>query len=317
MTHSLSRKSFVAGSAATFASINVARAQTHTTIRCSSAPDDDCASVLYGIDSGMFAREGLDVTIAAGNSGAAISAGVLGGSIDLGKSSVVALIVAHAKGLPIQLVAGASLYDSNQKIVDMIVARDSSIQSPKDLPGKVISVSALNDLYSIAASAYVDHAGAAWRDVKYVELPSASAPAALIAHRIDAVTLTTPALSMALATGKVRIVGYPYNAIADHFVRAGWFATKDYVSANADAIARFRHVVKEAAAFVNANPAKLTNLLASFTKQEVDLIAKSPRSINVGPVEPKLLQPVIDCSFKYGAIAASFASADMLAPGAA
>ena len=33
------------------------------------------------------------------------------------------------------------------------------------------------------------------------------------------------------------------------------------------------------------------------------MIARMPRSISVGKVDPKLLQPCIDAAFKYGAIA--------------
>jgi len=234
----------------------------------------------------------------------------------MGKSSVVALISAHQRGVPFLLVAGSALYDVNQKIVGMLVASDSSIAGPKDLPGKIVGVPSLNDLYSIANDAFVDRAGGAWRDVKTVEVSSASAPAALLAHRIDAVTVTTPVLQAAMDTGKVRDIGDPFSAIADHFVRSAWFATKDFVSANADAVARFRRVVADAATTLNATPAKSISALAAFSKQDPALIARMPRSIFVGRVDPKLLQPCIDAAFKYGAITATFDARDMIAAGA-
>jgi len=312
----ISRRTFTASTCAAVATARAAGAQTPVAIRCSSAPDDDVSAVLYAIDSGMFRRAGLDVSITAGNSGAAIAAAVAGGAIDMGKSSVVALISAHQRGVPFLLVAGSALYDVNQKIVGMLVASDSSIAGPKDLPGKVVGVPSLNDLYSIANDAFVDRAGGAWRDVKTVEVSSASAPAALLAHRIDAVTVTTPVLQAAMDTGKVRDIGDPFSAIADHFVRSAWFATKDFVSANADAVARFRRVVADAATTLNATPAKSISALAAFSKQDPALIARMPRSIFVGRVDPKLLQPCIDAAFKYGAITATFDARDMIAAGA-
>ena len=229
------------------------RAQTPTTIRCSSAPDDDVSSVAYAIDSGMFKKAGLDVTLTSGNSGAAIAAGVAGGAIDIGKSSVISLISAHARGVPFLLVAGAALYDVKQRIVAMLVANDSAITGPKDLPGKTVGVPALNDLYSIANAAFIDRAGGAWREVKNVEMPSPSAPAALIGHRIDAATATTPVLQAAIESGKLRTIGDPFSAIADHFVRGAWFATKDFVTANADAVAALSQKSSaESAAILNA-----------------------------------------------------------------
>jgi len=316
MTVPLSRRTFALSTLALAATTRAAGAQARTTIRCSSSPDDDPASVLYAIDTGMFRKVGLDVTIERGNSGAAISAAVAGGAIDIGKSSVVSLISAHQKGVPFVLVAGAAVYDAAQKNVAMLVASDSTIMGPKDLPGKVVGVPALNDLYTIGNNAFADRAGVAWREIKTVEIPAASAPASVMAHRIDATTVTTPALSAAIETGKVRIIGYPFSSIADHFIRAAWFATKDYVSANADVVARFRKVVAEAAAIVNAKPAQSVAVVAAFTNQSPALIAKMPRAILIGAVDPKLLQPCIDAAFKYGGMAATFEARDMIAPGA-
>ena len=311
-----SRRSFVVSALAVTLTTRAVRAQTRTAIRCSSAPDDDVSSVLYAIDSGMFRRAGLDVTIERGNSGAAISAAVAGGSIDIGKSSVVSLISAHQRGLPFVLVAGAALYNADHPIVAMLVAKDSAIAGPKDLPGKVVAVPALNDLYVIANAAFVDAAGGAWHDIKNVEIPSSSAPDAVVAHRVDATTVTTPVLVAAMDTGKVRIVGYPFSAIAKRFIQAAWFTTKDYASKNADAIVRFRNVVSASAAMINAKPALSAAVLAAFSKQDPQMIARMPRATAIGPVDAKLLQPPIDAAFKYGAISATFDARDMLAPGA-
>jgi NitT/TauT family transport system substrate-binding protein len=293
-----------------------AQSQARVAIRCSSAPDDDVSSVLYAIDAGMFRKAGLDVTIERGNSGAAIAAAVVGGALDLGKSSVVSLISAHQRGLPLVLVAGAALYRAEHPIVAMLAAKDGPITGPKDVPGKTIAVPALNDLYAIANAAFVDAVGGSYKDIKYVELPSAASPAAVLAHRVDAVTVTTPVLVSAMETGKFRIVGYPFSAIAKRFVQAAWFTTRDFNNRNFDAIATFRHVVAESAAIINADHTKSTNVLAAYSHEDTDMIARMPRATAIGPIDHRLLQPPIDAAAKYGAIAASFDARDLLAPGA-
>ncbi len=305
-------------SLAVAAGTRVARAQTagRVAIRCSSAPDDDVSAVLYAIDTGMFRKAGLDVTIERGNSGAAIAAAVVGGAIDLGKSSVVSLISAHQRGLPIVLVAGAAVYRSDRPVVAMIAAKDGPVATAKDVPGKTIAVPALNDLYAIANAAFVDAVGGSYKDIKYVELPSAASPAAVLARRVDAVTLTTPALVSAMDTGNFRIVGYPFSAIAKRFVQAAWFTTRDFANRNFDAVATFRHVVGESAAIINATPSKSAGVLAAFSHEDTAMIARMPRATAVGPIDHRLLQPPIDAAFKYGSIPASFDARDMLAPGA-
>jgi len=312
----LSRRAFVASTLAVAAVPTVARAQSLVPIRCSSAPDDDVSSVLYAIDTGMFRKAGLDVSIVRGNSGAAIGAAVAGGAIDIGKSSVVSLISAHKRGLPFVLVAGAALYQASHPIVAMLCAKDGPIHGPRDVPGKTVAVPALNDLYAIANAAMVDAVGAPWKDIKYIELPSAASPDAVIAHRVDAVSVTTPVLVAALETGKIRIVGYPFSAIAKQFVQAAWFTTRDFADRNIDAVARFRHVIAESARIINAKPSLSAPVLAAFSGLDPALIARMPRATAIGPIDPKLLQPPIDAAFKYGGITASFDAREMLAPGA-
>jgi NitT/TauT family transport system substrate-binding protein len=309
-----SRRGFITTAAATLTAgaLGRAGAQTPVAIRLASAPDDDVSAVLYAIDAGLFRRAGLDVSIERANSGAAVGAAVTGGAIDIGKSSMVSLISAHQRGLPFVLVASSAIYDGDHPLIAMVVAKDGPITTPRDLPGKIVSVQALNDLNSIACAALVDAAGGAWKDVRYIELPTSSAPDALVNHRIDATTITTPALQVALDTGKVRILGYPFSAIAKRFIQAAWFTTRDYAAKNADTVQRFRHVVEAAGTIVNAHSNLSVVPLAAFTGLDPQVIARMPRATAGGPLDPALLQPPIDAAAKYGAIPAPFDARQLL-----
>jgi ABC-type nitrate/sulfonate/bicarbonate transport system substrate-binding protein len=72
------RRRFLAGTAAAAFAPAVARAQSLTPVSVSTSPDEDAVACLYGVASGIFRRNGLDVTVTAANSGAATSAGVIG-----------------------------------------------------------------------------------------------------------------------------------------------------------------------------------------------------------------------------------------------
>lgn len=309
----ISRPLFAAGMLAA-AMTRPAHAQSLVTLRCSSAPDDDVSPFLYARDSGLFRRAGLEVTIDRANSGAAVAAAVAGGSIDIGKSSIVSLIAAHQRGLPFVLVAAAGVYDGDHPDVAMLVAKDTTLRTPRDLIGKVIAVPALGDLYTIANAAFIDAAGAAWKEIKYVEMPSSSSPEAIAGHRVDAATLATPALSVALAAGKVRVFGHPFSAISKRFLRAAWFTTKDYATKNADVVQRFRRALEQAGATVNAHPAESVAAIAAFTGQDPQVIAHMPRALAGTTLDKKLVQPTIDAAFRYGAITASFDATELFAP---
>jgi len=55
-----------------------------------------------------FPQAGLDVTIEKLNSGGAVTAAVAGGGVEIGKSSLVSLMAARAKGIPFVVVAPAA-----------------------------------------------------------------------------------------------------------------------------------------------------------------------------------------------------------------
>ncbi len=310
---SFSRRSFVALAAAAALAPRAVSAQG-LTLRFASAPDDDVSSFLYAQQAGLFKREGLDVTIQRSNSGAAVAAAVAGGSIDIGKSSVMSLISAHNRGLPFVLVAAAGLYSADEPVVAMLVAKDGPVHNAHDLNGKTIAVPALGDLYSIANNSFVDANGGDSKSIRYIEMPSAASPDAVINHRVDAVTLTTPILVGAMETGKVRVIGHPFDAISKRFVQAAWFTTRDFAEKNRDVIDRFQRALHESALYVNAHHADTVNALAAFTAADPKLIARMPRATAGTVLEPALLQPVVDAAVKYKAISTAFDARTLIDP---
>jgi hypothetical protein len=71
---------------------------------------------------GIFKKYGLGVTIQSFSSnGPAMEAAVLSGSVDVGVSNVVALVISHTKGIPLTLVAPTGLYSSTVPITSLMV----------------------------------------------------------------------------------------------------------------------------------------------------------------------------------------------------
>jgi ABC-type nitrate/sulfonate/bicarbonate transport system substrate-binding protein len=312
--NTFSRKTFAVEAVACALAPRALCAQPLTAVRIASAPDEDILGALWALDSGAFRKAGLDVTIQKANSGAAVAAAVLGGSIEIGKSSLVALITAHAKGLPLVVVAPAALYDAKDPTVALVVAKDSPAKSGADLNGKTLSVSSLNDQNAIAMEAWIDQHGGDAKTVKFIELPSAAAPDAVAAGRVDAATLGTPILSEALQSGKCRILGRSFDAIANRFVLAAYFCTAEYAAKHRDAVDRFRNVIFSAARYVNGHHAETVPTMAKFTRIDPSIIAAMPREELAVNLDPQLMQPLIEAATHYKAIAASFDARTLFAP---
>src|ERR1700722_11819582 len=122
---SLSRSMFLAlGSAAIATRPAAAQAPALRHLTVASAQDADAVACLYAQEAGLFRKAGLDVTLTPNASGSAIASAVIGGAVDIGKSSLTALITAYSKGIAIVLVAPSALYNVDSPVTGTIVRAD-------------------------------------------------------------------------------------------------------------------------------------------------------------------------------------------------
>lgn len=310
----MKRRSALALAAAAIAAPAVARAQTLVTVHIAGVPEDSITPAVWAVDKGIFRRHGLDVQLEAQHSGSAVTAGVAGGSYQFGKSSMISMLVAFAHNVPVVIVAPGGLYQASDANEAVIVKADSPIRTGADLNGKIVAVSAINDLYMIGTRAWADAHGGDSSTIKFIELPISAVAAALDAGRIDAGGIIDPDLQEAISGGKVRILCDPNGAIAPRFMYTGWMATKDYAAANRATVANFRAALGESARYVNGHFGETVDIMSKFTGVPATVFSSMPRILGATSVDPKLLQPLIDTCAKYKAIPAAFDARDLIDP---
>ena len=282
------------------------------TIRVATAGDDNAAPLLYADKAGLFKKAGLDVQIMKMKSGAAISAAVAGGSLDIGKSSLTGLIAAHLHGIDFTLVAPSGMYVKEHPIGALVVAADSTIQQPKDFVGKTISAAALNDINVVATQAWLEQHGIDATSVKFVELPESAVEAALAQKRVDGSTVLNPVLAQLTNGGKNRLVATVFDGIAPRFMISGWFASGDYVAKHRDIVERFERVMQQAEAYANTHHAETLDLVVAFTGIDASLVAGMTRPTYPNALDPRDIQPLIDAEVKYKVIDKTFPAAEMI-----
>ena len=288
-------------------------AQAKTVLRVASTVDDSVTPILYGVQAGTFAKAGLDVQLQQAASGAALMAGVTGGSLEIGKSSPLSLISAHARGIPIRILEGSSLYLTDSPITAMIVPKNSPIKTAADLNGKVLSVPALKTLDHIAAQSWVDENGGNSSTLKFLELPqTAVVGAALMAGRVDAATLVIPTLAEAMSSGNFRILGHPFDAIGKRFLIAVWFSMRDWAQKNPDVVTQFHKSFAEAATYTNTHHAETVAMLSTYSHTSADVIRAMTRATTAVKLEARDLQPTIDAAAKYKLIEKAFPAEELI-----
>ena len=290
--------------------------QPLVSLKLAAPANDSATSALYALRAGLFRRAGLDVELVPMNSGAAVAAAVAGGAVNAGLSTLLTLIEAHARGVPFVLVAPSAYVSSDVPFAEFVVQKDSAIRTARDLNGKTIASPGLRDLNAVSILAWIDQNGGDSKTVHFVELSQPASIAAIEEGRIDGAILGTPTLTTALESGKLRVLGNPFDAIGKRFQHIAWFTSQSYADQNRDALARFSRVMRDAAIYCNAHPHETDALVAQFDGVDPKLVARMVRVQFAEYVDGRLIQPLVDAAVKYKVIDRGFDAAELVSAAA-
>jgi len=246
--------------------------------------------------------------------GAAVAAGIASGALDIGNTSVTTLLLAHEKGLPFSIVAGASLHDPRLSINDgALVLKDSPLVLGADANNAVIGVVSLSGMGHDAFCSWVDQHGGDPSSIRFVEIPFSAGAGALEEHRVIATEASEPTMAAALDTGKFRTIP-TYNAIGSVFAVGVWFTNKDFSAKNPEIVRMFARVVATVAPYANTHHAETAQIMSGFTGIPLDVMLRMPRSVMAAKFDPSLIQPAITAAAKYGLLKKSFAARELIDP---
>lgn len=311
----MKRGAFVAAGM-TLAATGRVSAQTPTQLRIGFIPSDMSGQVFFARDLSLFAKAGFDVELSPTINGPAIAAAVISGSLDIGYSNPVSLVIAHDKGLPFTILTAANMYRSDAPTTgQLLVLKTSPIQSAKDLSGKTIAVGGLNIITHIAARAWIDANGGDSSTVHFIEIPLPAMPAALQTGRVDAATFN-PGIdpTMGKPGDPFRILANTFSAYSLYFAAGTWFTSKSWLATHPLEAARFVRVMRDAAQWAATHPHESAQMLAGNLKENLPDVESAMRVDYGGAVTAAMIQPVIDLCAKYNVIKARFPASDLIAP---
>jgi NitT/TauT family transport system substrate-binding protein len=287
-------------------------AQQRQSVRIAVASVETGATVYYAQDLGYFERAGLDVTISHLDNGAAISAAVLSGAVDVGFANPTSLEIAHTKGLPLTILAGAGLHDAAHPSNGLIVvANTSPIRTGKDLAGKTVAVPGLGIITDLSAKSWIDQTGGDSKLARYIEMPISMMGQSLEAGRVDAAIMDA-ASSEGQDRAQLRVIGSSMDAIAPKFYASVWFTSTGFVTQHPDAAKKIAGIIRDVSVWANAHPHDAVDLFvkhSSFTEAQLLTV---PRPDFATVLTAEFLQPSIDAAAKYGVIKAPFAAKELI-----
>ncbi|MFI9488622.1 ABC transporter substrate-binding protein [Promicromonospora sp. NPDC052451] len=264
-------------------------------------PIVDVAPIYLGVQEGIFARHGLDVTLELADGGAAIVPAVVKGDYQFGFSNVTSLLMASNQGEPLKIVAPGN-FSTGQDGVDfsaVVAPGDSDIATAADLAGRTVSVNSLNNIGDTTVRNVVDASGGDPAAVEFVEMPFPEMLPALKGGQVDAAWVVEPHLTTAVQQG-AKIISSNFAQTDHDLLVAAYFTSDQTLEQDPETVAAFTAAVKESLTYAQDHPDETRAVLDTYT--EIDPVVKSvmvmPRF--AADIEPTYLQVLADLGLKYG-----------------
>ena len=274
-------------------------------IKIGVSPTISSADVLYAVNAGIFAKDGLNVTTTVNTaSGAATFPEVLNGQLTMTVVDPVSVVLAVSKGLPIEVAAEGNIMasDPTKNYAGIMVKTGSSITSPTGLEGKTVAVNSLDSILQMLAQITVDSAGGDSSKVKFVEVPPASEINAVAKGQTDALINVEPLLTNGEAAG-LKVLAHPPASLGG-LPQDVLLTSKAWASKNPGALAKFQAAMTEANQALAADPSLIVT--TAIAQKEVASAAIANKIIlpvfGGGVVTSDSLTKLENLMIKYGYI---------------
>ncbi|HEV8021911.1 MAG TPA: ABC transporter substrate-binding protein [Candidatus Lustribacter sp.] len=273
---------------------------TGAAVRIGSIAIDASGESYYGVDSGIFASNGINAQVTTLNTGAAIITAVLAGDLDVGIANPLQIATAIARNIPLVMLAPAALYSLKDANANLVVAKTSPFKSAKDLVGATFGVSSLSDFNQLSLLAYLDTNKVPRDSVKFVELPFSEVGAALARGTIQASIITEPFKTNAMTAGQIREFGDTYLTIQPEIAPIFWFTTRGWVQKNPDVAKKVVTAIYATAKWANTHYKESGDILAKVAKMDPAVVANMKRLYFATSNDRKYTEHTLALAFQYG-----------------
>jgi NitT/TauT family transport system substrate-binding protein len=270
---------------------------------------DATALMFYANDENFFKNAGLSVDLQAMRNGEAVTLAIAGGSVDIGCSEAVSLILAYRKGVPVTLIAAGGVQTLKAPTGLLFARNDLKVTSGADFNGKTMALVGLNGFAQYGTQNWIDKNGGDSKTVKFIQLAGSQIGVALQDGRVDGAFVPEPFVSVVKKVA--RPVANSMAAIAPQFVSSAHFTTLPYARAHIDEIRRFQNALSKAADWANANSDKTALIIERVARVSPEVVGASVRAHYAPVLEPAAVQPLIDVAAKYGGFP-SFPASEMI-----
>jgi NitT/TauT family transport system substrate-binding protein len=268
-------------------------------ITVGTLPIVDVAPIHIAIDEGLFAAEGLTVTVEVTQGGAAAIPALVGGDLDIAYGAWPSFLIANAEGLELRAVADGTA--ARPGFTELLAMPGSDLEgNPAGLAGTRIAVNTLGNLGELAVRSALVEAGLESDAAELVEIPFPDMGAALERGDVDVIWASEPVATLARETLGAVVVIDSYVGAMEGFPVAGYQASADFVEANPRTVAAFQRAMAAAVERIAADPDLVPSIAPSYTNLEPDLAGQVALPDFRARLDTANLQRVHDFLVEFG-----------------
>jgi NitT/TauT family transport system substrate-binding protein len=291
----------LASGCATTAAAPAAPPPEEPDITVAALPAVDLAGLYVAQDQGLFARQGLHVTIQKIPSSQAIIADQLKGLVDISAGSYIPYISAQAAGARFRILAEADTLEPNTRV--LVTTADSPITTVAGLEGKKIGVNGTNSIGTLLISLLLSEDGISPRKVTFVTDSQGfpAMPARLQDGAWSAAFLAEPYITLAGEKYGDRMLADLDQGDAVGFPIDGYVATQAWAQRYPKTAAAFVRAIEQGQRLAFGDPSAVQAAMAKYD----DLPPRVTAAIAlpgypIGPVDRTRIQRVAQAMLQLG-----------------
>jgi len=231
-------------------------------------------------DLGCFDEEGINLELAAFESGLQSLRGGVSGSVDILGASSEPLIAAISRGAKIR-----SIFSYAHRLT-VVMAAQESIRRPADLRGKNLGIQEVGAFREVMTRAVLHSAGLTQQDVNYVPVSSAGYITALIGNKIDTAILHIDQAYMARTKKASLHPLVPLWEIMPSYWYGTFSTTEELLRKDSDLLARAVAAIIKAHRFMYRNKERTLDLASKHTGYPKEVLGPAYDALAAAKVWP-------------------------------
>jgi len=231
-------------------------------------------------DLGYFDEEGINLELAAFESGLQSLRGGVSGSVDILGASSEPVINVISRGAKIR-----SIFSYAHRLT-VVMAAQESIRRPADLRGKNLGIQEVGAFREVMTRAVLHSAGLTQQDVNYVPVSSAGYITALIGNKIDTAILHIDQAYMARTKKASLHPLVPLWEIMPSYWYGTFSTTEELLRKDSDLLARAVAAIIKAHRFMYRNKERTLDLASKHTGYPKEVLGPAYDALAAAKVWP-------------------------------